>query len=44
MKAVQAFYKVSLRTAKAGKPHTVAESPYCYQQLKIWPVQCWERK
>jgi hypothetical protein len=26
MKAVEASYKVSLRIAKAGKPHTTAES------------------
>jgi hypothetical protein len=26
MKAVEASYKVSLRTAKAGKPHTTGES------------------
>jgi hypothetical protein len=26
MKAVEASYKVSLRIAKAGKPHTIAES------------------
>jgi hypothetical protein len=26
MKAVEAFYRVSLRIAKAGKPHTIGES------------------
>jgi hypothetical protein len=41
MKAVEASYKVSLRIANAGKPH---KSPCCCQQLKIWPVQLWERK
>jgi hypothetical protein len=43
MKAVEASYKDSLRIAKAGITLQL-ESPYCYQQLKIWPVQFWERK
>jgi hypothetical protein len=43
MKAVEASYKVSLRIAKAGNLIQL-QSPYCYQQLKIWPVQFWEKK
>jgi hypothetical protein len=43
MKAVKDSYKVSLRITKQENLIKL-ESPYCYQKIKIWPVQFWETK